>query len=76
MADPTPFSRFLLSRMEALNMTPDGLAARLGGEVTPHAVRGWMRAEYQPHRERLPALAFALDVKPSELAIAAAGMGA
>lgn len=56
-------------------MTPDGLASRLGAEVvTPHAVRGWLRGDYEPKRERLAALAIALDVPMSELALAAAGV--
>lgn len=77
METPTPFSRLLNARMETLSLTADGVAARLGGDgddVTPHAVRGWMRGAYKPRPARLPQLSIILDVPMSTLALAAAGV--
>ena len=63
--------------MGALRIGPADVAARLdeeGEPVTAHTVRGWMRGEYMPHNDRLAALARALDVGLTDVALAVAGI--
>ena len=63
--------------MSALRLDASAVAARLSDEgevVTVHTVRGWMRGKYQPHNDRLAALARALDVGLTDVALAVAGV--